>query len=98
MGMLRLWILAFVWLPLPALALPSDRQLKDFAKDLCTINSPSPQQFEAAVTQQLNRWISDQTLTEAELQMPQKAETLGAQLAGFLIEQCPQQASKLFGL
>ncbi len=99
MGRLRFWILAIcVWLPLPAAALPSDRQLQDFAKELCTINSPTPQQFETAVSQQLNRWISDQTLTEAELKVPKKAESLGAQLASFLIQQCPQQASKLFGL
>lgn len=94
----RFWIVAVVWLPLPAIALPSDRQLQDFAQELCAINSPTPQQFEAAVSQQINLWISDQTLTEADLQMPQKAENLGAQLAGLLIQQCPQQASKLFGL
>ncbi|AZB73437.1 hypothetical protein [Synechococcus elongatus] len=94
----RLWILAMVWMPLPAIALPSDRQLQDFAKELCAINSPSPQQFEAAVSQQINRWISDQSLTEADLKTPNSAEALGAQLAGFLIQQCPQQASKLFGI
>lgn len=95
---MRFWVFAWLLLPLPAVALPSDRQLQEFAGELCKISSPSPERFEAAVGERLNVWVADNSLTQAELQDPKSAEALGTQLAEFMLRQCPQQASKLFGL